>query len=115
MKRELSPKLQKLIEMYRDGLGDKQTDIDAAWARASDAGWQGESLKALYDLVHKLAGSSGSYGFRDLSEVARVLDRRLSDTVAGETTFDPQAGQADYEARQAAFSRARDPNLVPDP
>ena len=116
MKRELSPKLLKLIEMYRGSLPGKQREIDGAWQAAAAADWNSDELKPLYHLVHKLAGSAGSYGFRELSEQTRKLDRRLSDTLAGEGPLDVAAAQADYDAILAAFERAQDADEVhPEP
>lgn len=114
MKRELSPKLRKLIAMYREGLPTKRSDIETAWAAAQAAGWEGPELKALYDLVHKLAGSAGSYGFRELSTVARVLDRQLNDAVAGEVAFDPASGADNYATLGVAFDRALDAAREPE-
>ncbi len=107
MKRELSPKLQQLIESYRASLPGKRDEIAEARQAAEAAGWSGLELRAYYDLVHKLAGSSGSYGLRELSEIARVLDRQLSDCVAGECAYDAAAGNAAYEELMSAFDRAR--------
>lgn len=87
MKKELSPALRKLIDSYRQALPDKLAELQILHASAAEDG-DDDRLRAYYTAVHKLAGSSGSYGFPELSNTARVLDRYLSDILAGEASWD---------------------------
>lgn len=88
--RPLSPAVQKLIAKYRDALPVRLQELREQGTALDDA----EAVHAYEREVHKLAGSSGSYGFRHLSEALRDLDRLLRDCHAGEKDFDPDAHAA---------------------
>lgn len=85
MSKPLSPALQKLLAEFGRKLPEKFDEIRALHAAAAASG----EIEDYYTAVHRLAGSSGSYGFRPVSEACRVLDRYLSDVRAGEKRFDP--------------------------
>ncbi len=93
MNRELSPALKKVIAAYARELPAKFAEIQRTWEQAAAEQWPADQLEELYHQVHKLAGSSGSYGFKDVSLAARALDRALSDVRAGEATWDAVAAQ----------------------
>ncbi len=88
MNKPLSPALQKLITEFGRKLPDKLAEIRLLHEQAGD-GSDATALEGYYTAVHRIAGSSGSYGFRQVSETARVLDRYLSDTLAGENGYAP--------------------------
>lgn len=92
MSRPLSPALQKLMAQFGEALPDKLADIRKL--HCAQANPDDEALQAYYTAVHRLAGSAGSYGFRPVSEAARVLDRYLSDVIAGEKTYTPAQAEA---------------------
>lgn len=83
--RPLSPAVQKLIAKYREALPERLQELREQGLALNDA----EALHAYEREVHKLAGSSGSYGFRDLSEALRDLDRLLRDCHAEGQALDP--------------------------
>lgn len=89
MNRPISPALQKLMAQFGDQLPDKLAEIrrlHEACAEDQDE----QALQDYYTAVHRIAGSAGSYGFRAVSESARVLDRYLSDVLAGEKSYSPE-------------------------
>lgn len=86
MTRKLSPALEKLIASFKQGLPEKFAEIEAL--HIEDAAGNDEALQAYYTAVHRLAGSAGSYGFPEVSKTARVLDRYLSDAIAGDASYD---------------------------
>ncbi len=87
MSRPLSPALQKLIASFAQALPEKLAEIRAL--HLADTPAADDDLQHYYTAVHRLAGSAGSYGFRPVSESARVLDRYLSDVLAGEAAYAP--------------------------
>ena len=88
MSRTLSPALQKLIASFKQALPDKFAEIQALHIAQPITDEQ--ALQDYYTAVHRLAGSAGSYGFRPVSESARILDRYLSDVIAQEVTYDAE-------------------------
>ena len=108
MSRPLSPALQKLIAKFGQQLPDKLAEIRALHCDHTDI--DDDALQTYYTAVHRLAGSAGSYGFRPVSEAARVLDRYLSDVVAGEVRYDPQQAQKQLDALASAVEhRTQEP------
>lgn len=91
--RPLSPAVQRLIDKYREALPSRLQELRQRATSLDES----ESLHAYEREVHKLAGSSGSYGFRILSEALRDLDRLLRDCHAGDTDLNPDAHQALWE------------------
>ena len=74
----LASRLAKLREGYVRRLPEKLEEIDLAhevYTREPSE----QSLKALRTLAHKLHGTGGSYGLREMSEAAGELERRLLD------------------------------------
>ena len=86
MSRDLSPALQKLLAKFQAELPEKLAHIRTLH-EATD-GADEDVLQAYYTAVHRIAGSSGSYGFKSVSLTARELDRYLSDVIAGEARYD---------------------------
>lgn len=92
MSRPLSPALQKLIASFKQALPDKLTEIRDLHLEQTAP--DEDALQSYYTAVHRLAGSSGSYGFPQVSTTARLLDRYLSDVIAGEKNYDPAQASA---------------------
>src|SRR5947209_12730619 len=66
---------RELLEHYLSGTGDKLAKLSAAISAARGGG--AGSKDELRDALHKLAGSLGTYGFGELGEVARELEKRV--------------------------------------
>lgn len=56
-------KFEQLKRRYISSFGQKQTDLNGAWNE--------RAIGKLERLLHKLAGSSGSYEFDQLSQLCR--------------------------------------------
>ncbi len=54
---------EKIKQKYISTFHQKQKDLQAAWGNQDSA--------LLHELLHKLAGSSGGYGFNQLSVLSR--------------------------------------------
>lgn len=79
----LSEQAQKLIakqrSKYIESMPDKRAAICQCMVQVSNAvrSGKGDLCDTLFQQVHRLAGSAGSYGFESLGEVASVVDRYL--------------------------------------
>lgn len=79
----LSEQAQKLIAKQRlkyiESMSDKREVICQCMTQVSKAvrSGKGNLCENLFQQVHRLAGSAGSYGFESLGEAASVLDRYL--------------------------------------
>ena len=79
----LSEQAQKLIAVQRrryiESMPEKRKAIGQCMAQVSAAVRDGEPslCDKLFQQVHRLAGSAGSYGFESLGQAASVVDRYL--------------------------------------
>lgn len=79
----LSEQAQKLIakqqRKYIESMPDKREAICQCMTQVSNAVRSGNGglCETLFQQVHRLAGSAGSYGFESLGEAASVVDRYL--------------------------------------
>jgi len=75
---ELQEKLRLLGASYIAELPDRILQLEAAWnelLQARDAG----KLQTLHRMAHNLSGSGATFGFPDISEMARTLEKTLKD------------------------------------
>lgn len=100
MTRSLSPAVQKLIDAYARELPARCAALHAAAPLDGDR----DTLQHYIGEVHKLAGSSGSYGFRPLSEALRAIDRYGNDALAGNVTWDYAEDRRLWEAAFSALN-----------
>ena len=77
----LASRLAKLREGYVLRLPDKLAEIEAAH-EAVKGETNEENIKALRTLAHKLHGTGGSYGLKELSVVAGALERCVVDAMS---------------------------------
>ncbi len=71
--KDINERLEELKRAYVNGLGAKIGEVEAAARAAGDDPVSGqglEALDALKQLVHKLAGSGGTFGFAEISDAA---------------------------------------------
>lgn len=77
----LSPGASRRMEAarsrYLQSLPDKLERIQRAWDAARAQGWSRDSFDHFRTLVHRLAGSAGSYGLDELGQAAKCLDHLL--------------------------------------
>jgi len=63
----MSDRFEIIKKKYISSFSDKKDEIKSAWAN--------NEIAHVHDLLHKLAGSSGGYGFNDLYKlVLRGMD-----------------------------------------
>lgn len=68
--------LEKLKAEYKLQLPSKLDAITSAWQTLCNQ-WQIETIVSLHRNVHSLIGTSGTFGFTEISKLARVLESRL--------------------------------------
>ncbi|MBL4659877.1 MAG: Hpt domain-containing protein [Alcanivoracaceae bacterium] len=71
----MSDRFAEIKKIYIATFAQKQMDLNAAW--------DDKDVTLLQSLLHKLAGSSGSYGFDDISllchKIMGLLESNVSD------------------------------------
>ncbi|MGB0466898.1 MAG: response regulator [Pontibacterium sp.] len=92
MSGELQHRLRQLRHNFAKQLPDRLKEFDELWA-GLDAGLSDNSLNALIQLCHKLAGSSGTFGFMGLSEQARLLETQLEQLKEGQAPTPEQSAR----------------------
>lgn len=68
--------LEKLKSEYKTQLPGKLSAIQADWQSLNNA-WQGSLIVLLHRNVHSLIGTSGTFGFVEISKTARMLEEQL--------------------------------------
>lgn len=71
---DISELLAALRSEYAVQLPGRIAFIQQAWQAIQHSTWDSQAVDRLYRSIHNLAGSSGSYGFRVLSERARTAE-----------------------------------------
>ena len=68
-------KLEAMRERFRAGLSERLVDVEKSWHEACEGSAEGR--ETLHRLAHSLAGSGATFGFEDVSESARALERAV--------------------------------------
>lgn len=81
MENRLPPEIRKqLIDEYRSTIPDKlnsiRQQIDAMYQSVDE-----KNLSALRFLVHKIAGSAGTYGYMQVSKVCKQFEQELLEKI----------------------------------
>lgn len=74
----------ELQEYFAGRLPERLAEIEEACHAAREAGFAGEPLRTFHRLVHSLAGAGGTFGFPEVSEVSRGLERLLKTCLGSE-------------------------------
>lgn len=70
--------LEQLTADYRNSLSDKHSTITQLATQLAKQNWADSALfQELHEIIHKLAGSAGSYGFEKISRAAIAVDSRI--------------------------------------
>lgn len=114
---ELQEKMRELRVAYAAQVPEKIRQIEEICADYQSRHDE-EALHALHRMVHSLTGSGATFGFTELSQVARVLEERLKNIVdqklpANEENFTEIRRQI-AGLRQAVLSADSPPYAPPD-
>jgi HPt (histidine-containing phosphotransfer) domain-containing protein len=85
---DLQRDLQRFREAYRRKLPGKLDQLDALLRGARGSHERGR-LEAARHLAHMLKGTSGSYGFEEISAELRRIEERLDRLLEGESPDSP--------------------------
>lgn len=69
--------MEALRAHYQASLPNKRVSIELAWLALCADCSDSSRLESLMRLVHRLAGSAPSYGYREIGEIARSADALL--------------------------------------
>ena len=72
-------KLDQFRKEYKQNLPSKIDEIRDRWSSLRNGDWNLDQLIELLNLVHRIAGSGGVYGFSKISEVACKLESLLQE------------------------------------
>lgn len=81
--------LQALLAEYAKNLPDKVGFIERGWQELRTA-WNADNLRKFYKDVHNFCGTTGSYGFKKLSIVARDLEIYLKSLMEKNSAVTPE-------------------------
>jgi HPt (histidine-containing phosphotransfer) domain-containing protein len=74
-----------LRDYFAGRLPVRLAEIEEAFQEVRAAGWAPEALTKLHRLVHSLAGAGGTFGWPEVTEAARGLERFLKTQLGGLT------------------------------
>lgn len=74
---EAESRLQALHLRYQTSLPIKRASVELAWRSLCANSSDPARLESLMRLVHRLAGSAPSYGYREIGEIAASADALL--------------------------------------
>ena len=67
--------LDALHREYRRSLGDKRAALRCAWDALCDEAATAQQVAQVHQLLHRLAGSTGTYGYAQIADLARALEQ----------------------------------------
>ena len=74
----MSDEITKTLRLaYRDKLLIKINEAIKQWDNLVGVTWQDEQCKAFYKMIHQFNGSSGSYGYLDVSNELSSLEMHV--------------------------------------
>ena len=74
---DLDTTAEDLRRYFAGRLPERLAELATARAVARDAGWTAEPLRHFHRLAHSLVGSGATFGFPEVTEHARALERLL--------------------------------------
>jgi chemotaxis protein histidine kinase CheA len=74
-------KLDQLRKEYEQNLPAKIDHIRNQWLSLRNGDWNWDHLNDLLNLIHKIAGSGGMYGFSEVSDVACKTESLLQKAI----------------------------------
>lgn len=86
-KPDFQAQLRALQEAFAKELPKRLGALEAAWLAPGEAAAR---LEALRHNAHSLAGSGGTFGFPELGQAARALERRVQALLQAHTPLDPE-------------------------
>ncbi len=74
--------LDELHRQYHDSLASKREDLRKAWDPLCDEAATAAQVAHLHLLLHRLAGSAGTYGYPELAQRAKMQELAWTEWLA---------------------------------
>ncbi|MBK7300880.1 MAG: response regulator [Moraxellaceae bacterium] len=87
---KLEERIRKVQRSFIASLPDNVIKIDDYWKKLRHTVWSETVAQDLQSLVHRLAGSGGTFGFPEISLTAATLDVFLGEVLDGQETVAPE-------------------------
>lgn len=102
---DIAEQLRQLREDYAKQLPAKLAQLEQAFSKRKDAG----ELQSLRFLAHGLAGSGATFGFPDVSAVARRLETMVDGALSSGRPFSDEESKVAADLLEAIYRAAREP------
>ena len=70
-------KLQRLYLQYQKNLPVLLDEIESGWKGVVDSHWSVEALERFVKVIHRIAGSSASYGYQHINTTTKMMETTL--------------------------------------
>ncbi len=93
--------LEQLKQRYHASLSEKSAALGEQWEAVTQSKFSIQALTALQQSVHRLAGSTGMYGYHRLAELARELEICLSEPAPADSAWRAKISAAVLNLRRS--------------
>ena len=97
IEQQFADAFRELTLLFQTSLPERLVEIEAAWDQAKLAGARREGIRKLHRLLHSLVGTSGTFGFKQLSEKARSIEYTVEALMATDMFSDENLNQLAFE------------------
>lgn len=74
-------RLNELTRSYVSGMPNRITGIEITWHNLVHQHWCKEKAQELHRTLHSLTGSSGTYGFQEVSNLSNSIEHRIQECI----------------------------------
>ena len=97
IEQQFADTFRELTVLFQTSLPGRLVEIEAAWDQAKLVDARRESIRKLHRLLHSLVGTSGTFGFKQLSEKARSIEYTVEALMATDVFSDEDLKQLEFE------------------
>ena len=97
IEQQFADTFRELTVLFQTSLPERLVEIEATWDQAKLAGASQESIRKLHRLLHSLVGTSGTFGFQQLSEKARSIEYTVEALMATDVFSNEDLKQLEFE------------------
>ena len=97
IEQQFADTFRELTVLFQTSLPGRLVEIEAAYDQAKLEGARQESIRKLHRLLHSLVGTSGTFGFKQLSEKARSIEYTVEALMATDVFSDEDLKQLEFE------------------
>ena len=97
IEQQFADTFRELTVLFQTSLPERLVEIEATWDQAKLAGASQESIRKLHRLLHSLVGTSGTFGFKQLSEKARSIEYTVEALMATDVFSNEDLKQLEFE------------------